>query len=183
MTSFYLPNICLNLNFIFYYIIRVVLVKVAEDQDHLMAQLQRAPFTNIFVAATDPAQAPMHPISLSAATADTKGLHPSRAGLHPSRAGLRAFELTHCMGVIQHGILHLALFILQLWEIVSLCIEFSSVAQLCPTLCDPMNRSTPDLPVHHQLPESTRTHVHYIGDAIQPSHPLLSPSPPALNLS
>ena len=133
MTSFYLPNICLNLNFIFYYIIRVVLVKVAEPlfhQDHLMAQLQRAPFTNTFVAATDPAQAPTHPISLSAATADTKGLHPSRAGLHPSRAGLRAFELTHCMGVIQRGILHLALFILQLWEIVSLCIEFSSVQSL-----------------------------------------------------
>ena len=60
---------------------------------------------------------------------------------------------------------------------------FSSVAQSCPTLCDPMNRSTPSLPVHHQLPESTQTHVHWVGDAIQPSHPLSSPSPPALNLS
>ena len=50
-------------------------------------------------------------------------------------------------------------------------------------LCDPMNRSTPGLPVHHQLPGSTQTHVHWVGDAIQPSHPLLSPSPPALNLS
>ena len=49
--------------------------------------------------------------------------------------------------------------------------------------CDPMNRSTPGLPVHHQLPESTQTHVHCVGDAIQPSHPLSSPSPPALNLS
>ena len=53
----------------------------------------------------------------------------------------------------------------------------------CPTLCDPMNHSTPDLPVHHQFPEFTQTHVHWIGDAIQPSHPLSSPSPPALNLS
>ena len=62
-------------------------------------------------------------------------------------------------------------------------IQFSSVAQSCPTLCNPMNRSTPGLPVHHQLPESTQTHVHRVCDAIQPSHPLLSPSPPALNLS
>ena len=61
--------------------------------------------------------------------------------------------------------------------------QFSSVAQSCPTLCDPMNRSTPGLPVHHQLPESTQTHVYQVGDAIQPSHPLSSPSPPALNLS
>ena len=61
--------------------------------------------------------------------------------------------------------------------------DFSSVAQSCLTLCDPMNRSTPGLPVHHQLPESTQTHVHCVGDAIQPSHPLSSPSPPAFNLS
>ena len=60
---------------------------------------------------------------------------------------------------------------------------FSSVAQSCPILCDPMNCSTPGLPVHHQLPEFTQTHVHWVGDAIQPSHPLLSLSPPALNLS
>ena len=60
---------------------------------------------------------------------------------------------------------------------------FSSVAQLCRTLYDPMNRSTPGLPVHHQLLESTQTHVHQLADAIQPSHPLLSPSPPAFNLS
>ena len=57
----------------------------------------------------------------------------------------------------------------------------SSVAQLCPTVCDPMNRSTPGLPVHHQLPEFTQTHFHWVGDAIQPSHPLLFPSPPTLN--
>ena len=59
----------------------------------------------------------------------------------------------------------------------------SEVAQLCLTLCDPMNRSTPGLSVHHQLPEVTQTHIHRVSDAIQPSHPLLSPSPPALNPS
>ena len=62
-------------------------------------------------------------------------------------------------------------------------VEFRSVAQSCPTLCDPMTCSTPGLPVHHQLPEFTQTHVHWVGDAIQPSHPLSSPSPPAFNLS
>ena len=62
-------------------------------------------------------------------------------------------------------------------------VQFSSVTQSCPTLCNPMNRSTPSLPVHHQLPESTQTHVHRVGDAIQTSHPLLSPSPPAPNPS
>ena len=62
-------------------------------------------------------------------------------------------------------------------------IQFSSVAQLCPTLCDPMNCSTLGLPVHHHLPEFTQTHVHRVRDAIQPSHPLSSPSPPALNPS
>ena len=61
--------------------------------------------------------------------------------------------------------------------------QFSSVAQSCPTLCDPMNHSTPGLPVHHQLLEFTQTHVHWAGDAIQPSHPLPSPSPPAPNPS
>ena len=62
-------------------------------------------------------------------------------------------------------------------------VQFSSVAQSCPTLCDPMNRSTPGLPVHHQLPEFTQTHVHRVSDAIQPSHPLSFPSPPAPNPS
>ena len=61
--------------------------------------------------------------------------------------------------------------------------QFSSVAQSCPTLCNPMNRSTPGLPVHHQLPEFTQNHVHRVSDAIQPSHPLSSPSPPAPNPS
>ena len=62
-------------------------------------------------------------------------------------------------------------------------VQFSSVAQSCPTLCDPMNRSTPGLPVHHQLTEFTQTHVHGVSDAIQPSHPPSSPSPPAHNPS
>ena len=62
-------------------------------------------------------------------------------------------------------------------------VQFSSVAQSCPTLPDPMNRSMPSLPVHHQLLEFTETHVHWVSDAIQPSHPLSSPSPPAPNPS
>ena len=62
-------------------------------------------------------------------------------------------------------------------------VQFSSVALSCPTLCKPMNRSTPGLPVHHQLLEFTQTHIHRISDAIQPSHPLSSPSPPAPNPS
>ena len=62
-------------------------------------------------------------------------------------------------------------------------VQFSSVTQSCPTLCDPMNCSTPGLPIHHQLLEFTQTHVHRVGDAIQPSHPLSSPSPPAPNPS
>ena len=61
--------------------------------------------------------------------------------------------------------------------------QFSSVAQSCPTLYDPMNRSTPGLPVHHQLPEFTQIHIDQVSDAIQPSHPLSSPSPPAPNPS
>ena len=62
-------------------------------------------------------------------------------------------------------------------------VQFSSVAQSCLALCDPMNCSMPGLPVHHQLLEPTQTHVHRVGDAIQPSHPLSSPSPPAPNPS
>ena len=63
------------------------------------------------------------------------------------------------------------------WLPLVLPFQFSSVAQSCPTLCDPMNRSTPGFPVYHQLPEFTQTHVHQVSDAIQPSHPLSSPSP------
>ena len=62
------------------------------------------------------------------------------------------------------------------WEIIS-SVQFSSVAQSCVTLCDPMDCSPPGFPVHHQLPESTQTYVHWVGDAIQPSHPLSFPSP------
>ena len=72
---------------------------------------------------------------------------------------------------------------MDLIDIVKTSESVSSVAQLCPTLCNPMNRSTLGLPVHHQLPESTQTHVHWVGDSIQPSHPLSSPSPPTLNLA
>ena len=69
----------------------------------------------------------------------------------------------------------------------SLSVQFSSVTQSCPTLCDPVNRSTPGLPVHHQLPEFTQTHIRRVGDTIQPSHPLSSPSlptpiPPSISL-
>ena len=72
------------------------------------------------------------------------------------------------------------------WDSYYFCcssfIQLSSVAQSCPTLCDPMNCSTPGLPVHHQLPKLAQTHVHRVGDAIQPSHPL-SPASPAFNIS
>ena len=68
-------------------------------------------------------------------------------------------------------------------EEVDCSVQFSSVAQLCPTLCNPMNHSMPGLPVHHQLPEFTQTHAHLVGDAIQLSHPLSSPSLPAPNPS
>ena len=67
--------------------------------------------------------------------------------------------------------------------IIIFYVQFSSVPQSCPTLCDPMNCSTPGLSVHHQLPEFTQTHVHRVRDAIQPSHPLSSPFPPAPNPS
>ena len=66
---------------------------------------------------------------------------------------------------------------------ITFSVQFSSLAQSCPTLCNPMNRSMPGLPVHHQLPEFTQTHIHRVSDAIQPSHPLSSPSPPAPNPS
>ena len=87
---------------------------------------------------------------------------------------------------LHQKVFHLCSLLRVLWFQVShlyLSVQFSSVAQSCPTLCDPMNHSTPGLPVHHQLPESTQTHVHQVGDAIQPSHPLSSPSPPAPNPS
>ena len=69
------------------------------------------------------------------------------------------------------------------WTIKKASFQFSSVTQLCPTLCNPMNCSTPGLPAHHQPPKFTQTHVHCVSDAIHPSHPLSFPSPPAPNAS
>ena len=74
-------------------------------------------------------------------------------------------------------------FLIASMSFCSLSVQFSSVAQSCPTFCNPMNCSTPGLPVHHQLLEFTQTHVHWVSDAIQPSHLLLSPSPPVSNPS
>ena len=67
-------------------------------------------------------------------------------------------------------------------KVILIVFQFSSVPQLCPTLCNPMDCSTPGLPVHHKLLELTQTHLHWVNDAIQPSHPLLSPSPLTFNL-
>ena len=74
-------------------------------------------------------------------------------------------------------------FILFFNQISASQVQFISVTQLCPTLCEPMDCSTPGLPVHHQLPQFTQTHVHWVSDAIQPSHPRPSPSSSAFNLS
>ena len=84
--------------------------------------------------------------------------------------------------VNQHLLQHIFTFFVRTQILLS-SVQFSSVAQSCPTPCDLMNCSTPGLPVHHQLPEFTQTHIHRVGDAIQPSHPLLSPSLPAPNPS
>ena len=91
--------------------------------------------------------------------------------------------MVHCQGVRSHSWhwCQLSVSMLFLWASPSVQFSFSSVAQSCPTFCDPMNRSMPGLPVHHQLPEFTQTHVHRVSYAIQPSHPLSSPSPPAPN--
>ena len=78
---------------------------------------------------------------------------------------------------------HILIQTVDLGELLDCWVQFSSVTQSCPTLCDPMNCSTPGLPVHHQLPEFTQTHVHRVSHAIQPSHPLSNPSPPAPNPS
>ena len=89
-------------------------------------------------------------------------------------------------GSLNHGIYHSFIEILTskllIQNHIDISVQFSSVAQLCPTLCNPMNRSTPGLPVHHQLPEFTQTHAHQVADAIQSSYHLSLPSPPALNL-
>ena len=99
---------------------------------------------------------------------------PALSALDRNTLEHKAFSCQPCRTQKSHGF--------QPWEVMY-SVQFSSVAQSCLTFCDPMNHSTPGLPVHHQLPEFTQTHVHQVGDAIQPSHPLSSPSPPALNLS
>ena len=83
---------------------------------------------------------------------------------------------TTCCRALYTGIKHLD------YERLKVYVRGSSVAQSYPTLCDLIDCGTPGLPVHHQLPEFTETHVHWVGDAIQPSHPLSFPSPPAFNL-
>ena len=109
------------------------------------------------------------------------------------------FNISHVSTWIQFLFLKLDLNLFFSWRIISLqccvgfchvttqirhgSVQFSSVTQSCPTLCDPMNCSTPGLPVHHQLPEFIQTHVHRVSDAIQPSNPLSSPFPPAPNPS
>ena len=97
-------------------------------------------------------------------------------GLEPSVF----FKLLVVMGVLGSGLKYL--FISRHMHPLS-TVQFSSVTQSCPTLCDPMNCSMPGFPVHHQIPELTQTYVCQVGDAIQPSHPLSSPSPPTFNLS
>ena len=91
------------------------------------------------------------------------------------RSNPRLLYPLHC-GQILYPLSHLG-------SQICVSVQFSSVAQLCLTLCKPMNHSTPGFPVHHELLEFTQTHVHQVGDAIQPSHPLSSPPPPALNPS
>ena len=107
--------------------------------------------------------------------------------MHGNSPLKRWMHTTRCKGVLSAGasvLLELGYITLPgymcspTWKLPS-SVQFSSVAQSCLTLCDPMNHSTPGLPVHHQLLEFTQTHLHRVSAAIQPSHPLLSPSPPA----
>ena len=100
--------------------------------------------------------------------------------LHPSRPAIGRYILI-CSLKEYHSAVEMVTRI-TIWIILT-NLQFSSVAQSCPSIFDPMNCSTPGLPVHHQLPEFTQTHVHRAGDAIQPSHPLSSSSPPAPNPS
>ena len=94
----------------------------------------------------------------------------------------RFYSTMYCLWIQYTNVFSNLQAVLLYWFLFS-SVQFSSFTQLCLTLCDPMNHSRPGLPVHHQLPESTQTHVHCGSDAIQPSHPLSSPSPPAHNLS
>ena len=106
--------------------------------------------------------------------------------LTPSQVPSTTPENTYTIASPQHdggASTECRLSMINLFSFSALFLQFSSVAQSCPTLCDPMECSTPGLPVHHQLPAFAQSHVHQVGDAIQPSHPLSSPSPPAFNLS
>ena len=91
------------------------------------------------------------------------------------------FVLLDCFPLFLHFLTSLDKF--ALWSSGKASVQFSSVTQLCPTPWDPVDCSTPGFPIQHQLPELAQTHVHRVGDAIQPSHPLSSPSPPAFNFS
>ena len=75
------------------------------------------------------------------------------------------------LGIVYHFFLNVGFILVHMWPVQQIRFSFSLVAQSCPTLCDPMNRSMPGLPIHHHLPEFTQTHVHRVCDAIQPSHP------------
>ena len=90
---------------------------------------------------------------------------------------------TRLSGFTLPYLIQVKLNIFQQYDMNNSYIQFSSVTQSCSTLCDPMDCSTPGFPVHHHLPELAQTHVHRVSDAIQPSHPLSSPSLPAFNLS
>ena len=116
-------------------------------------------------------------LGLHASNAETKGSIPGRETKIP-----HASQHGQIKKKKRYSILFIPRF-LQIGLLGTIVFQFSSVAQSCPTLCNPMNRSTPGLPVRHQLPEFTQTHVHLVGNAIQPSHPLSSPFPPALNPS
>ena len=120
---------------------------------------------------------------------DSKHPHHKRLSSCPTSFILSFFRLVlsqmswyHCETILNCGTMGNGG--LPRWHSVQFSsVQFSSVAQSCPTLCDPMNCRTAGLPVHHQLLEFAHTHVHRVGDTIQPSHPLLYPSPPALNAS
>ena len=133
---------------------------------------------------------------------ETLGMTNSSPGVPGGRLALtclgiwssEGFHASTCSGICQPLSPLLFNIVLEVWSFKILSgffssfsslvsVQFSLVAQSCPTLCNPMNHSTPGLPVHHQLPEFTQTHVCRVGDAIQPSHPLSSPSPPAPNPS